>query len=339
MPFIEELLSYRSLSIVGLEKNTGKTECLNYILKRLPFEKRVAVSSIGLDGEQVDQVTSGSKPEIFLKEGTLFTTSEKHYKERKIISEILDISNERTSLGRLITARALYAGKVILSGPSTTASLSRWIEFIQKEYDVEHVIIDGALSRLSIASPAVTESMILATGASLSADINTIIQETAFTIEMVELPVSSANITKDLVSRERGMWHINEDGEQIREYDINKLNFENELSDVKNKRDLIYLAGALTDRFLNTLISRMKERELEVVVKDFTKIFVKPLTYRLFIKKGGRISVLYRSKLLAVTVNPLSPKGLMLDSDEIAHRLKDLTNIPVFDIFKDGFKV
>ena len=36
MPFIKEILKYDSLSIVGLEKNVGKTECLNYILSRLP---------------------------------------------------------------------------------------------------------------------------------------------------------------------------------------------------------------------------------------------------------------------------------------------------------------
>ena len=81
MPFIEELLTYGTISIVGLEKNTGKTECLNYILKRVPFDKKVGVSSIGIDGEYKDQVTFGSKPEIFLREGMLFTTSEKHYKE------------------------------------------------------------------------------------------------------------------------------------------------------------------------------------------------------------------------------------------------------------------
>ena len=35
MPFIGEILKYKSLSIVGMEKNTGKTECLNYIIDRL----------------------------------------------------------------------------------------------------------------------------------------------------------------------------------------------------------------------------------------------------------------------------------------------------------------
>ena len=56
--------------MVGMEKNCGKTECLNYIIRRLPLhERKVCVTSIGLDGERTDQVTRTPKPEIVLREG------------------------------------------------------------------------------------------------------------------------------------------------------------------------------------------------------------------------------------------------------------------------------
>ena len=52
MHIIDDILRYQSLSIVGLEKNTGKTECLKYVLERIPLEhKHIAVTSIGIDGE------------------------------------------------------------------------------------------------------------------------------------------------------------------------------------------------------------------------------------------------------------------------------------------------
>ena len=52
MPFVENIRNYRSLSIVGLEKNTGKTVCLNYLLGRLDkLGISTAVTSIGVDGE------------------------------------------------------------------------------------------------------------------------------------------------------------------------------------------------------------------------------------------------------------------------------------------------
>ena len=56
MPFVGEILKYRSVSIVGLSKNAGKTECLNYIIRRLPLDYfNVAVTSIGIDGETTDR--------------------------------------------------------------------------------------------------------------------------------------------------------------------------------------------------------------------------------------------------------------------------------------------
>ena len=38
MPFVGEILRHLSVSIVGLAKNAGKTECLNYIINRLPLD-------------------------------------------------------------------------------------------------------------------------------------------------------------------------------------------------------------------------------------------------------------------------------------------------------------
>ena len=63
MPFIADLQKYKSLSIVGMDKNTGKTVCLNYVLSRLKdLGVKTAVTSIGIDGERVDQVFGSHKP-------------------------------------------------------------------------------------------------------------------------------------------------------------------------------------------------------------------------------------------------------------------------------------
>ena len=64
MPFIKDILRYKSISFVGMDKNAGKTETLNYVLSRLHSfnNKSVAVTSIGIDGETIDQVTKTSNP-------------------------------------------------------------------------------------------------------------------------------------------------------------------------------------------------------------------------------------------------------------------------------------
>ena len=84
MPFIQNILKYKSVSIVGMAKNTGKTTCLNYVLERLAEENhKIAVTSIGVDGEERDVLYNTLKPRISLKEGTIFITSEKHFAERE----------------------------------------------------------------------------------------------------------------------------------------------------------------------------------------------------------------------------------------------------------------
>ena len=163
-PFIDDILKYDSLSIIGLEKNTGKTETLKYVLDRLPIDKkRIVVTSIGIDGETTDQVTLTQKPEIVLREGMFFGTSEMHYRQRRLVSELIDVSDVTTSLGRVVTAKALTDGKILLSGPASTVGLRQWMADMRR-FDIDLVVIDGALSRMSSASPAVSQSMILATG-------------------------------------------------------------------------------------------------------------------------------------------------------------------------------
>src|SRR5574344_540039 len=265
MPFIKEILKYRSLSIVGLEKNTGKTECLNYVLKRLPREAgNVCVTSIGIDGERIDQVTQTAKPEITLREGFFFATAEKYYKSRKVFSEIVDIFDESTSLGRIITAKMLSEGKILLSGPSSTSSLKRWIASVEN-FGIDLTIIDGAISRMSSASPAVSQAMILSTGAAYSANIATLVQKTAFVVNMIGLPVLKCD--------------ENDEGVDV----VSSLSSDD--FSVKEGCKVIMISGALTDRFLKRISMERNISGVDVVVRDFTRIFITPQTYRSFIDR------------------------------------------------------
>ncbi len=334
LPFIDEILRYDSLSIVGLEKNTGKTECLKYVLNRLPVEsRRIAVTSIGIDGETVDQVTRTQKPEIVLREGMYFATSEMHYGQRRLVSELYDVSDENTSLGRVVTAKALTGGKILLSGPSSAASLRRWMADMRR-LNIDLVIIDGALSRMSSASPAVSQSMILATGAAYSANINTLVSKTAHVVNLVNLDLTSDDNISRLEPVDKGLWAIDSEG-RMRGLDAltslsRDIQFEG-MGDCKT----LYVAGALVDGFLEKVRKNKDLKQVELVVRDFTKIFVTPQQLSLFVKGGGRVSVLHKSKLIAVTVNPTSPSGYVLDSDMLCDRLSEAIGLPVYDLLKN----
>ena len=335
LPFINDILRYDSFSIVGLEKNTGKTECLKYVLDRLPVQtKRIAVTSIGIDGETVDQVTRTQKPEIVLREGMYFGTSETHYRQRRLVSELIDVSDENTSLGRVVTARALTGGKILLSGPSSASSLRRWMGDIRR-LGIDLVIIDGALSRMSSASPAVSQSMILATGAAYSANINTLVSKTAHVVDLVNLELTSEKNRDTLSLLDKGLWFIDKQGELHMLDTMTSLSKDIHFQGMEDCETL-YVAGALVDGFLEKVRKNKNLKQVELVVRDFTKIFVTPQQFRLFIKAGGRISVLQKSKLIAVTVNPTSPSGYVLDSDTLCARLSEAIRLPVYDLIKNN---
>lgn len=316
MPFIGEILKHRSVSIVGLAKNAGKTECLNYIIRRLPTDYfNVAVTSIGIDGETTDQVTGTAKPEITVREGMFFATSEKHFRQKRPLSELYDVSEENTALGRVVTAKALQEGKVLLSGPSSAVAMKRWMDSVQG-FGIDLILVDGALSRLSTASPAVSEAMVLSTGAALSANVRDLVNKTAFLVELIGLPLYMGP-----------------------EPELRISSFASPEPAVLKQHRVVEVEGALTDRLLQIARQALDDDEFSLVVGDFTKIFCSQELYRAYVRRGGRLFVRMKSQLLAVCVNPVAPNGIVLDSDTLCRSLSERIGLPVYDIVKNDYEV
>ena len=328
---INNILKCKTLSITGMAKNTGKTVTLNYLLEQLRLRgKAVAVTSIGIDGEKTDQVTQTEKPEIELYEGTLFVTSEYHYRQRQLVSEIVDLSEDSTSLGRLVTARVLQSGKVILSGPATTGGVRKVLDRMA-EYGVDLTIVDGALSRKSHAAPTITDGLVLSTGAAIAPDFNTVVKKTAELYELMKLPEYETFKTDELLQLESGIFALEDDNPV-------SLNIPSSLLSDKYKSALfahgnqLFISGILTDNMLNFLRMQPEIKGSAVVVKDFTKVFVTPMNLRLFLSKGGRLFVLKRPNLLAVTVNPVAPSGFTIPSKVLVEAMETIFAVPVYDV-------
>ena len=309
LPFIKDILRHRSLSIVGLDKNTGKTVCLNYILRRLHQESvQCAVTSIGVDGEQVDSVYGSSKPEITLYEGMQFITSERHYRQRQLVSKILAVDQRSTSLGRLVTGEVLCGGQ---KGTQLT-------------------IIDGALSRLSLASPTVTDAMVLATGAVVSPNINQLINKTRYVCKLISIEETSPELQQMLLPLERGLWSV-DDG-KLHDLQISSVFMLDSGIDILSHGKTIFAAGAVSDRLIKYLSRQKEVADVILIIRDFTKLFVAPEVLNEYLRRGGQIRVLQRSNLVAVCLNPTSPHGYNLHSQEACQALSEALHLPVYDV-------
>ncbi|MGM0640892.1 MAG: hypothetical protein ACQESN_05670 [Thermotogota bacterium] len=330
MNFIDNLMNFETLSVVGLEKNTGKTETMNYIISHLKDKITIGITSIGVDGETNDIVTKTKKPEITVYENMFFATTEKHFKLKKINAEIFYLSRRETPLGRILIAKSNEEGRILLSGPST----SNWLKEIMSEMynlDKMKIIVDGALSRVSSSSPSITESVILSTGAALSLSTKSIIDKTVYKIKLMNIESIDDKLFYVLKSLENGIYSLNDE--------IKKLPYKTLLSiknvDLDKYGYTYYLTGVLSNNFVKKILSKKCVEKYTIIVKDYTKIFLDRNTYNNFIKLGGKIKVLQKVDLKAVTYNPISPEGFVIDSKMIMESIKEKTGVTVIDVKKD----
>lgn len=87
---------------------------------------------------------------------------------------------------------------------------------------------------------------------------------------------------------------------------------------------------------LDYLRTQPNVKDITLVVKDFTKIFVTPFVLQGFLQKGGRLKVLKRPNLLAICVNPTSPTGFKVESERLRNALGQVVDVPVYDVVAQG---
>lgn len=185
------LNAYTSISIIGMGKNAGKTTVLNRLIslhggKQPPL----GLTSIGRDGEATDVVTGTPKPGIWVQAGTLVATAADMLRLGDVTKEILQTTGIHTPLGEVVLFRALSDGYVQLAGPSMGEQMQVVVAML-RGHGAGTVLVDGAISRKSLAAPAITEATILCSGASYSPNMQTVIRDTAYTCSLLTLPVSA----------------------------------------------------------------------------------------------------------------------------------------------------
>lgn len=165
----------RVVGIAGTAKNTGKTTALNALVAEAHARGAgVAATSIGYDGEAVDNVTGLPKPRIVLHPGALATTARSCVPPRGW--EVLAGTGAWTALGEVLLVRCLEAGPIVLAGPNRRSELARVVARMQ-ELGPAVTLVDGALNRL--APMSVASCFVLATGAARTPDPAALVRETA----------------------------------------------------------------------------------------------------------------------------------------------------------------
>lgn len=330
--------NYKVISVVGMAKNAGKTVALNEIISQ-SAEKGIVlgITSIGRDGERRDIVTNTDKPLVYVNEGTLIATAEKLVAISDASLEILEITPVTTPLGRIVVTRVKLDGYVEIAGPSTNKDV-QLISSRMLYHGADLVLVDGALDRVSSASPAITEAAVLSTGAVLSRDMNKVISETVHKVGLFKLPVLKDESIRRLAERafeERKIIIVSEDLE-ITEVEVKTaINAGGTIARSLSENSLyVVLPGSLVTKTLTDFMTASDlYRQVTMVVADATKIFVESRDWLQLTRAGIRVEVVDNINLIAVTINPYSPHGYFFDpylfKTAVASCVGD---VPVFDV-------
>jgi hypothetical protein len=321
----------RALALVGLAKNTGKTETLAAILREHAARgTTVGVTSIGRDGEEHDVIDARiDKPRVQLQDGSLVATTGALLRSSGVAHERLAETGVRTPLGEVVLARLSEPGTVEVAGPSAAADL-RAVSDQMLELGAEQVLLDGAIDRRAASSPAVADGLVMATGAILSEDVEAVARATSDAVDLVRLPAARRNGSgEDAMALDRRTV-LNADPAQIAA-----------LLREHARAQTFAVEGALSERFLEGLLAARSERagrELRIVVGDPTKVFLSHRGPRWYARQGVSIEVRETIALKAITVNPLAPQSHRFDSRTLRELIESaVTGVPVLDVLDASY--
>jgi hypothetical protein len=349
-PRLSELLAgTRTLALVGLAKNTGKTETLAAILREhAASDTHIGVTSIGRDGEEHDVIDARiDKPRVKLQRGSLVATTGALLRASGVAHERLMQTGVRTPLGEVVLARLSEPGAIEVAGPSAAADLHT-VSDAMLELGAEQVLIDGAIDRRAASSPAVAEGLVMATGAILSEDIEAVVTATSDAVDLVRLPLAGGSggggdgdserseprdgvesASADWVTLERRLVLNAEPAEiaaALREHP---------------HASTFAVEGALGERFLEGLLAARSERsgrELRIVAGDPTKVFLSRRGPRWYARQGISIEVLQTIELKAITVNPLAPQSHRFDSQLLRELIGSaVAGVPILDVLDPSY--
>ncbi|MBE6032232.1 MAG: hypothetical protein E7224_03460 [Clostridiales bacterium] len=332
---------YKTVSILGLTKNAGKTTFLNWLLEQAPeTDLALAVTSSGRDGEEKDLVTGLPKPRIFLRKGMLVTTAEELYPLCEGKLEILRETAYFSALGRILICRVLQEGNMQVVGP-VSAKDHRLLCRDLLTMGADFVLIDGAADRKSMGSPDSADAVVLAAGAALSVSMAKVAEETCHVVDLYGLPKLEESLKaewfpeglpeeplliRDGVKVPLSLRTALGAGEVL-DGTLKEL-----LGEAEDALVYCYLPGALT-RAMAEAIHKKRLSKTIFIVDDPTKIFMSAVPWKQSVKRGLRVLALRDIRVAGVAVNPWSPEGKHFDPAEFLQVMQAaLPGIPVIDV-------
>jgi hypothetical protein len=325
-----------TIAFIGLEKNAGKSTALNYIYRQLALKvgaKQIALTSIGINGEEFDQLSGKAKPKIVVKQGSLFITkgcwTQGKDGQYQLLS-LLPISQQTSE--NLIVGRALIDLDLVLEGPNSGHEMIALKEHLQTlPQHPAHLLIDGSIDRQFLGHPKISDAIYSALSLPITDQEGLPSHRSTVQLYAMGLPT-----TEDIVAK---AIHAAVDSSQKHQTLIldhkNNLCYQSSMPSTHNhslfpKLIEMIQAGASCTLYLNgAYTTSLAERvsllpsKIKIVLDSFTSFCPERVTHAI---KQQHTSLLHPVKL----------KGVIVKQRDFRHHSIPLSSdINIINIFRD----
>jgi len=292
----------------------------------------VAITSIGLDGEKIDQVTFMDKPRINVKINDLIATAENTLVAFDAEYEIIQKTDIRTAIGNILILRITRAGNALVAGPSGVNGMSRTVEIL-RNYNPKKILIDGAFFRHSLAR--ISEATVFVVGANFHQEMEKTIQDAMFSVQKFEL--KKPNFDVNFLNNINQICLIDDNLNIKRlEFDTVIGNTEKIISMANEKYRFLYLPKAITNRFVETLVNSRHRFEIDIILDSPISIQLGFTNSINLFKLSNKLYVIHPINLVAVCFNPYSPRGYEYDNQIFQTKLEKALNRKVYNVEKEN---
>jgi hypothetical protein len=291
----------------------------------------IAITSVGLDGEELDQITRLPKPRIEVSKGTLVATAANCLNQSTAPYRVIEITDLATPLGFIVLVETLADGAMLVAGPSNKTEMETLTHRLLS-LGATRVYVDGAFSRRQFAR--VGDALILVFGANYAYDMNVVVKHAMLWTKLYSLPKAEdawrGEALPDTVAWlcESGIRTLSEQ----RSIEFQETTFASIPEDAMG----LWLPGAWTDRGARLWLKQPASKRLFVRLSNASNVLLSmPVLERMF-RNVPSVSVLEPMNVAAVCVNPSRPNGPSFERSCFLQAVRDAVGLPVFDVLWKG---
>lgn len=291
----------------------------------------LGLTSIGLDGEELDQVSFLPKPRVHLPAGSLVATAEGCLKQAEAQVQVLEHTGIPSGLGEILVARVKSPGNCLIGGPSLTQAMARVRERLS-QLGAEKLFIDGAFSRQSHALAG--DALVLVVGAHRAQDMDTVVRSAALSLQRMNLPQADPALAF-LDTEDRLGWLDHQNG--FHPLPQSSLIGQTEALDYDQLQDAawLYLPGALDSLAARSLVRHRKQMRFGLILRSPLALVMDDTSLKHLFLMNKPIRVLRQIKLAFVALNPYSPDGHQFNNVAFHQAMREKTDLPLINVLEE----